>query len=108
MDTAHWTKDDFTGFVLLYAASVDAEVQEDELDMIRKLLGEERTKELQKAGKNFSDYEYLQFIESERPNYFPGEEGKAQLMAEIIALFKSDGEYSQFEQVVARNLKRLL
>ena len=108
MDTANWTKDDYKGFVLLYAASVDAEVREEELDMIKGILGEERTKKLQKGVSKLSDYEYLQLIEDLRPTYFPGSEGKAQLLGEVVALFKSDGDYSQFEQVIARNLKRLL
>lgn len=108
MDTSSWTKDDYKGFVLLYAASIDATVQEDELEMIVKVLGAERTKKLQKESAKLSDYESLQIIEDKRAEFYPGEHGKTQLLEEIVALFKVDGEYSQFEQVIARNLERVL
>jgi len=108
MDTTNWTHDDYKAFALIYAASVDSEVQEEEDEMILQLIGAERTKSIRRASANLSDYEHLQLLEGERHRFYPGDDGKKQLLAEIEELFKVDGDYSQLEQVISHNLARLL
>lgn len=108
MHTTDWTAEDYKAFALIYAANVDAEVQEEEEDAIIAEVGGERAKRIKKAASKLSDYEVLQVLEKERTRFYPGAEGKKALMDEIKELFKSDGDYSQIEQVIARNLERLL
>lgn len=108
MDISNWTKDDYRTFVLLYAANVDGELQEEEMELIESLEGEKRVKEIHKIASKLSDYECLNLFENEREKYYPGEAGKEELLKELSTLFKSDGKFTQFEQVVLRNLKRVL
>lgn len=108
MNTTDWTAEDYKALVLIYAANVDAEVQEEEEEVIVAEVGGERATRMKKAVAKLSDYEMLQVLEEERNRFYPGEEGKKILLAEVKELFKADGVYSQVEQVIARNLERLL
>jgi len=108
MDTSNWNKEDYQAFALIYAANVDSEVLEPEEEAIVEMVGKERADRIQRVSKTLSDFETLQVLEGERHRFYPGAEGKEQLLNEVKVLFKSDGKYSQLEQVIAHNLKRLL
>lgn len=108
MNTADWTKKDYLAFTLLYASSVDSEVGEEELELIDQLVGHDVTVHIHKAMKNLSDYECLLTIENERAKFYPGEDGKEAVLAELEQLFKADGHFAQIEQVALYHLKKVL
>lgn len=108
MNTADWTKKDYLAFALLYASSIDAEVDEDELALIDQVVGHDVSVNIHKSMKNLSDYECLLTIENERSKFFPGEDGKEALLAELEQLFKADGHFAQIEQMALYHLRRVL
>lgn len=108
MDSQNWTQDDYRTFVLLYAASVDANLDEDEMAFIEERSQHHNVKEIQRFSDKLSDIECLEIIEAKRDEFYPGETGKNQLMSELTALCKSDGVFSQLEHVVLKGLNRVL
>ncbi|MFY0671778.1 MAG: TerB family tellurite resistance protein [Bacteroidia bacterium] len=108
MDTTNWTQEHYRAFALTYAAYVDGSFNEDEREMIIQEVGGEIAQEINKQGKKLSDYECLQILQGEREKFYQGTEGKEKLLGELSELFNTDGEFSQLEKVVLRNLKRLL
>ncbi|MGB0431991.1 MAG: hypothetical protein ACPGLV_16070 [Bacteroidia bacterium] len=108
MDTSTWNHDDYKAFAMIYAAYVDGTINEDERELIIHEVGGDRAKKINKEGKKLSDYQCLQVLEREREKFYAGTEGKSQLLSELEEMFKTDGEFSQFEKVVLHNLERLL
>lgn len=108
MDTSNWTVEDYKAFALLYAAHVDGELHDDEMEMIEEVVGKERASKINKEGKKLSDYECLQVLSDKREKFYPGENGKEMLLSELSDLFAADGNFSQFEKAVLRNLKRAI
>jgi hypothetical protein len=108
MDTSNWTHDDYKAFALTYAAYIDSDFTVEERESIIHEVGGDRAKMIDRLGKNLSDYECLQLLQKERERFYPGANGKTELLGELKSLFKTDGDFSQLEKVVLHHLERLL
>lgn len=107
-DLENWTREEFMAFTLLYAASADFEVSDDERQNIKQIAGEA---EMAKAEANLSslnDYKAIQAILGYKEQYYATEEDKDQLLFDLRVLFESDDEYEINEQNMMRALKKLL
>ena len=58
--------------------------------------------------KIWRDEERFKSVPDKREKFYPGENGKEMLLSELSDLFAADGNFSQFEKAVLRNLKRAI
>ena len=103
-----WTYEEFLVFTMLYAASVDAGVGEEEESLIRQMLTEERYQAVKSVFEQCSDYKCINTILSYHDRYFATPEARERLLAHIRRTFESDQLYSQLEKEVMRLFKDLV
>ena len=108
MDTTHWNKADFLSFLLYYVANADGELHEDELIYIEDKLGEERLAEVEHLTNHQSDYEIINLISDLRNRFYPGKNGKDQLLQEMKMIAAADGEISQMEKLAIKTIDKIL
>ena len=107
-ETRRWNFEEFTSYLLLYAANADLEITTDEEAMIQKHTSPKQYEEIKAKFDKDSDYERIQEIISYKGLYFPTQDRARELMAKIIKLFKVDGHFSTLEENSLRLLKRLI
>lgn len=106
--TDAWTKNHYLSYIAIYGANIDAEMTDDELRFIRDHFGETAFSEASALFKTHSDYEAIQTISNLRGQFFPGENGKEEIVADLEAVFASDKRFSEFEHAVLNAISRVL
>lgn len=107
-EVSNWSKKDFQAYVLLYAATADFVVKEEERNMILDKVSESDLKSMQAAFDNESDYSRLQKIILYKELNAPSKNEMENLLMEVTALFKSDGKVDTLEQNLLGALRKLL
>ena len=108
MKTEVYTRHDLIAYALIYAAMVDYSISEEEKDFIIDRVGKKEFKKMLQVYNEDSDLEGLERIELLKDEFFPGEEGKKELLSLIEAVFKSDHSFDALENVVYRGMRKLL
>ena len=108
MKTEVYTRHDLIAYTLIYAAMVDYSISEMEKEFIIDRVGKKEFKKMLKVYKEDSDLEALERIELLKDEFFPGEEGKEELLNLIKEVFKSDHSFDALENVVFRGMRKLL
>ncbi|MGB0918125.1 MAG: hypothetical protein ACPGU4_11085 [Flavobacteriales bacterium] len=103
-----WTKDELKAYVFFYCANADFVEKEEETDIIRGVVGEDRYKALRKEFGNANDYQRVQNIIKGLEHHGYTSEQLEVLFEEMRTLFHADGAYVVLEQNMHRALKRLL
>jgi len=107
-EVSKWSKEYFQAYVLMYAATADFVVKEEERNMILDKVNESDFNALQKAFEKESDYSRLQKIILYKELNAPDKKEMEELLMEVTALFKSDGEFDILEQNLLVALRKLL
>ena len=108
MKTEVYTRHDLIAYALIYAAMADYSISEEEKDFIIDRVGKKEFKKMLKVYDEDSDLEGLERIELLKDEFFPGEEGKEELLSLIEDVFKSDHSFDALENVVYRGMRKLL
>ncbi len=108
MITSNWTYEEFLTFVLLYAASIDSIISEEEIDLIKGKVGDSTYERVQKIFHQVPDYECIQVILSYEDQYFPTKEKQETLIRQMQEIFLSDERYSVMEQNLIMIFRKLL
>ena len=108
IDTSYWRPQDFKAFLLIYMARTDMHIHQKELEMIADELGFKNIDEIQKAADACNDYQCIQLISKLKERFYPGEQGKQELLDKILELIESDGEVHPIEEAIAHGIERLL
>ena len=103
-----WDKDDFKAFLMIHLAHADLEVSQDELILIMKNVSTEKYRKVKKVWDNSNDYECLQMIKKLRERYFPGKEGKEELINGMIEFANADERFSTNEKILIGAMNKLL
>ena len=106
--TTSWNKEEFMAFLMLHIGNADLKVSREELIVIGKIVNEEQFSQIQWVWSKCNDFECINIIRDMRNKFFPGEEGKENLLKEMIALAVSDEDFSSSEDMMIRSLKKLL
>jgi len=103
-----WTKEEFQAYLLLYCASADMNISDEEKKIIKSKLCIEKFDAICKEFNNDNDFECIQKIikTTERLNFNSME--KEELFKEIKELFFTDGDYSELERNLEIGLMRIL
>ena len=103
-----WNFQEFCAFLLIYAASADMELKEEEFEFIYEKVGREDFKSIYQTFDKLTDYERIQIILTYKGLYFPNMERKRELLHLIKKQFLSDHEFSIMEQNLFRLLNKLM
>ena len=108
MKTEVYTRHDLIAYALIYAAMADYTISEKEKDFITDRVGKNEFKKMLKVYKEDSDLESLERVKLLKDEFFPGEEGKVELLNLIEEVFKCDHEFDALENVVYHGIRKLL
>ena len=101
-DYKNWNEDEYLTFVLIHAAFADYEIQNEENDIISKILPEDRFKKLITFHKSNKDIDNINIIMSLTDRYCPTSESKKEIHGKIKSLFHADGKYNFYEKNMDR------
>lgn len=99
---------EFLAYLLLYAASADLEISQQEIDTIKAKIGEQYFDKAYEKFQEWTDYERLQFILACKPRFFDTPDKREKVLHEMRQVFESDNDYSYMEKNIMRSLEKLL
>ena len=99
----NWTYEEFLAFTMLYAASADMNISEEEEALIKQKLNDTQYQEIKSAFDSSNDATIIDTILSYHDQYFSTDEDREKLLAEMRKVFEADDQYS----VMERNLMKL-
>ncbi|MEE9374322.1 MAG: hypothetical protein V3V00_14805 [Saprospiraceae bacterium] len=102
------SKDVFKALLLIYASYTDLEFSSVEKDEIVNLLGHKNFHSANQLYSNFREYELLKNICNFRQLYYPGNEGKDQVLGMVKTHFMADGDFSKLERTQYDFLRMML
>lgn len=106
--TTNWTKKDLNAYLLIYCANADFTENIDEIDFIKKEVGEDLYKKMHKEFNKDNDYQSIEKIQYTLKKHHCTEQEIENLIVETQALFKIDGEIDILERNLQKGLKRIL
>ena len=107
-DHPKWNFEEFSAFLMLYAASADLKVTTDEKDAIMEKVNEDTFQKIWKEYNSMSDINKINTILSYKGLYFPTADRTNELLDLMKKEFMADGEFSLLEKNLMRILKKLL
>lgn len=102
------TRKEFNLLVLLYAASIDGKIQEEELEMMLEKTDAETFRKIKKRFLKMSDMEMLDCIRERIDDFLATSENRQQLLDEIHAIIHSDDHLTSMESHLMRVIENLL
>ena len=103
-----FTKDEFRVLVMLYAASIDSNIHQDEVDEILQKTDDTTYQKMKKAFQNMSDMEILTCIQKNKSQYLADDGERQQLFDDVKSIIAADGYHSAMENHLTRVLKKVL
>lgn len=108
VNSLRWTYEEFLAFTLFYASSVDSKITDEERKLIVCKVGNEVCDKVYNDFIKLNEYERLQKILSYKDTYFPDEQKKHKLLADIKQIFLADKKYDNLERGIMLYLTKLL
>jgi len=100
------TKPEFETLILIYAAHVDYEFSESEIQYIESQTTPLTYKNMLEKFNNMTDYVCMKIIIRHKNLYVKTDEQKNELLEKLKNLFKADGDYSRIEKSFLQFFKR--
>ncbi len=107
-DQPKWNFEEFTTYLLLYAANADMELSDEEVKLIKSRISDDAYQTIKTEFDEANDYQHIQTILQYKGLYFPTEARARELMDLVQQVFNVDGNFSQLEKNSLRVLKRLI
>ena len=98
MEKANWTKDELVAYILLFAAHSDFKEENHERNVIISKVDMQTFQKIHDEFSDDNDYQSIQKIESGLIHHKYSKSDIAVLLAEIKALFFSDGDFDITEK----------
>ena len=110
MSTTHpkWNFQEFSAFLMLYAASADLKVTDDEKEAILKKVDQDSFNKIWEEYHSVSDKQKIDLILSYKGLYYPTAERTQEMLDIMKKEFMADGDFSLLEKNLMRILKKLL
>jgi hypothetical protein len=103
-----WTYEEFSAFAMLYAASIDAEIDPEEEALIRQRLDERSYRRVRAVYEECSDSECINTILGYQKKFMADEAGRERLLSDLREVFEADHRYTAVEREIMHLFKRLL
>ena len=104
----NWTKNELNAYLLIYCANADFTENIDEIDFIKKEVGEDIYKKIHKEFNGDNDYQSVQKIQDTLNHHSFSETEIEELIEEIKNLFIADGNFDIQEHNLFNGLKKIL
>ena len=105
---SNWTYDEFSTFAMLYAASVNADVEPEDLVLIRQRIDEQSYQKIKAIFEGCSDYKCIDILRSYHDQYMADEASRQRLLDDVRTLFQADEKYTNFERELVHMFKMIL
>ena len=102
------TREEFKTMLLLYASGIDAQVHDDELEVILQHVDGDIYQRVKKMYGKMSDVEVLDCIKTHCALYAATEADRQGIFDALHAVIAADGEHSAMENHLMRTLRKLL
>jgi len=103
-----WTYEEFSAFAMLYAASVDAEIDPEEEALIQQRLDDRSYRRVRAVYEECSDSECINTILDYQKKFMTDEAGRDRLLSDMREVFEADHRYTVVEREIMHLFKRLL
>lgn len=103
-----WNFQEFSAFLMLYAAAADLEITDDEVKAILEKVDQSTYDEIYKEFDSLEDAEKLDLILSYKGLYFPTAARTNELLDLVKKEFLADGKYSLMEKKLMMILQKLM
>ena len=103
-----YTRDELLAYAMIYAAMADFTLSEKEKEFITERIGKKNFEKMYRVYENDTDVERIERVELLRSEFFPGEQGKEELLKIIKDVFNCDHEFDALENAVYHSLRMIL
>lgn len=103
-----WSYEEFSVFAMLYAATIDSAITEDEEAIIKQRVSEEDYWRIRAVFEQCSDADCIDVILDHRDKYMNDEAGRKRLLDDFRKVFVADDRYSPMEQAMMHVFEQLL
>lgn len=104
----NWTFEEFSTFAMLYAASIDAEIDPEDEQIIKNRVDEATYKKIKSYFDKCADIKCIDVLQSYHDKYMSDEASRQRLLDAVRLVFEADNKYSIFERELMHLFKRLL
>ena len=104
----NWTYEEFSTFAMLYAASVNADVEPDDLNLIRQRVDENTFDKMKSVFDQCSDIKCIDILRAYHDRYMADEASRQRLLNDVKILFEADDRYTNFERELVRMFRMVL
>jgi uncharacterized tellurite resistance protein B-like protein len=104
----NWSYEEFLAFTMLYAASADMNISEDEEAIIKKKISTEQYDKIKSCFDECNDTTIINTILSYHDQFFATDEQRKQLLKEMRSVFEADHQYSIMERNLMKLFKHLI
>ncbi len=104
----NWTFEEFSTFAMLYAASIDAELDPADEALIKKRVDEATYQKLKSYFDRCADIKCIDLLRSYHDKYMADEASRQRLLGAVREVFESDNKYSIFERELMHLFEKLL
>lgn len=102
------SKEEFKVLVMLYAASIDGNIHEDEVEAMLERTTPDVFKRMKKQFSKMSDTEILDLIADGKQSFATTEDAKAEILESICAVINADENLAPIEEHLYRTICRLM
>lgn len=103
-----WSYNDFMAFLLMYAASADFQLADEEKEMLFSKVDLKDYRHVHRLFERQNDYQRLETIRSFRGRYYKNEADREKLLKELKDMFLADNRYDSVEKGFFMGLRRIL
>jgi len=101
------SKTEFETLLLIYAAHVDYQYTQEEIDFILKTTSEENYKKMLDLFNSQTDFACMKILMSHKKKFCKTQEQKSKLFNSLKKIFEIDGDYSRIEKAFLQFFERM-
>jgi thiosulfate/3-mercaptopyruvate sulfurtransferase len=104
----NWTYNDYLNFIMVYAAHADLELNEDEIELLIKKMGQSNYEQANHLFNKVKDVEAIDIVYEFKNKYIKTEDDKSRLMATIDEILFSDKVVKPEEEGFYLSIHRII
>ena len=101
-------KKEFKTLVMLYAASIDGNIQSEEVNVMLAKSGFDTEEKMEKLFAKMNDAEVLDCIRENKAQYAATEANRLDLIHDLCAIIEADEKTTMMEEMMVRAMRRVL
>ena len=102
------TKQEFFGLMMLYAANIDGDEKQEELDVILGSIGDEAYQKSRSVFDSLNDIELINYFRDHKARYFKSDMDEKIFFSEIQTVISADHHIDMMEKMLLVAFKKIL